>query len=144
MREMKDSGIEWIGEIPKDWRLTQARRLFNNKKEIVGDAVDQYERLALTLNGIIKRSKEDSEGLQPEKFEGYQILRKNNLVFKMIDLQNVNTVELAFHRILAQCLQRILFFLTIVMIIGFHIISLCPCIITKCLITQAEMVSEVR
>ena len=91
MREMKDSGVEWIGEIPKDWKLTQARRLFNNKKEIVGDAVDQYERLALTLNGVIKRSKEDSEGLQPEKFEGYQILRKNNLVFKMIDLENVNT-----------------------------------------------------
>lgn len=21
MREMKDSGIEWIGEIPKDWSL---------------------------------------------------------------------------------------------------------------------------
>lgn len=91
MREMKDSGIEWIGEIPKDWRLTQARRLFNNKKEIVGDEVDKYERLALTLNGVIKRSKEDSDGLQPEKFEGYQILRKNNLVFKMIDLENVNT-----------------------------------------------------
>lgn len=91
MREMKDSGIEWIGAIPKEWELTQARRLFNNKKEIVGDAVDQYERLALTLNGVIKRSKEDSEGLQPEKFEGYQILRKNNLVFKMIDLENVNT-----------------------------------------------------
>ena len=91
MREMKDSGIEWIGEIPKNWRLTQARRLFNNKKEIVGDDVDKYERLALTLNGVIKRSKEDSEGLQPEKFEGYQILRKNNLVFKMIDLENVNT-----------------------------------------------------
>ena len=91
MREMKDSGISWIGEIPKEWKLTQARRLFINKKEIVGDAVDQYERLALTLNGVIKRSKEDSEGLQPEKFEGYQILRKNNLVFKMIDLENVNT-----------------------------------------------------
>lgn len=68
MREMKDSGIEWIGAIPKDWKLTQARRLFNNKKEIVGDDVDKYERLALTLNGVIKRSKEDSEGLQPEKF----------------------------------------------------------------------------
>lgn len=47
--------------------------------------------MALTLNGVIKRSKEDSEGLQPEKFEEYQILRKNNLVFKMIDLENVNT-----------------------------------------------------
>lgn len=91
MREMKDSGVEWIGEIPKDWHITQTRRLFRNEKNIVGDAVDEYERLALTLKGVIKRSKNDSEGLQPEKFEGYQMLRQNELVFKMIDLENVNT-----------------------------------------------------
>lgn len=29
MREMKDSGIEWIGEIPKDWKIAQVRYLFN-------------------------------------------------------------------------------------------------------------------
>ena len=69
MREMKDSGVEWIGEMPESWTLTQVRRLFRNEKRIVGDAVDQYERLALTLKGVIKRSKNDSEGLQPEKFE---------------------------------------------------------------------------
>ena len=91
MRKMKDSGVEWIGEIPKDWHITQTRRLFRNEKNIVGDAADEYERLALTLKGVIKRSKNDSEGLQPEKFEGYQILRQNELVFKMIDLENVNT-----------------------------------------------------
>lgn len=91
MREMKYSGVSWIGIIPSSWRLSQTRRLFRNDKEIVGDMVDNYERLALTLNGVIKRSKEDSEGLQPEKFEGYQILRPNELVFKMIDLENVNT-----------------------------------------------------
>ncbi|MBD9292471.1 MAG: restriction endonuclease subunit S [Coprococcus eutactus] len=91
MREMRDSGVEWIGEIPKDWHITQTRRLFRNEKNIVGDAADEYERLALTLKGVIKRSKNDSEGLQPEKFEGYQILRQNELVFKMIDLENVNT-----------------------------------------------------
>ena len=28
MREMKDSGIEWIGEIPKEWKLSQVRYLF--------------------------------------------------------------------------------------------------------------------
>lgn len=28
MREMKDSGVEWIGEIPKDWKLAQVRYLF--------------------------------------------------------------------------------------------------------------------
>ena len=91
MREMKDSGVEWIGKIPKGWHITQTRRLFRNEKNIVGDAADEYERLALTLKGVIKRSKNDSEGLQPEKFEGYQILRQNELVFKMIDLENVNT-----------------------------------------------------
>lgn len=90
-REMKDSGIEWIGEIPECWNLVPTKRLFRNTKQIVGDSVNQYERLALTLNGVIKRSKDDSEGLQPEKFEGYQILHKNNLVFKLIDLENVNT-----------------------------------------------------
>ncbi len=91
MRKMKDSGVKWIGDIPESWSLTQTRRLFRYEKQIVGDAVDQYERLSLTLKGVIKRSKDDSEGLQPEKFEGYQILRENELVFKMIDLENVNT-----------------------------------------------------
>lgn len=28
MREMKDSGIEWIGEIPVNWKLAQVRYLF--------------------------------------------------------------------------------------------------------------------
>ena len=88
---MKDSGVEWIGAIPADWNLIPAKRVFSNEKRIVGAAVDNYERLALTMNGVIRRSKDDSEGLQPEKFEGYQILRKNELVFKLIDLENVKT-----------------------------------------------------
>lgn len=91
MREMKDSGIEWIGEIPDEWNFVQTKRFFKTTKKIVGTEVDKYDRLALTLNGVIKRSKDDSEGLQPEKFEGYQILRKNELVFKLIDLENVKT-----------------------------------------------------
>lgn len=91
MREMKDSGVEWIGEIPKGWEIVPIKRFFRNVKRVVGDKVDNYERLALTMNGVIKRSKEDSEGLQPEKFEGYQILQQNELVFKLIDLENIRT-----------------------------------------------------
>ncbi len=91
MREMKDSGVEWIGDIPAKWNLLPVKRFFRAEKRIVGDAVNEYERLALTMKGVIKRSKDDSEGLQPEKFEGYQILRENELVFKLIDLENVKT-----------------------------------------------------
>lgn len=29
MREMKDSGIEWIGKIPEEWTKDKAIRLFN-------------------------------------------------------------------------------------------------------------------
>lgn len=41
--------------------------------------------------GVIKRSKDDNEGLQPLDFFGYQILRSGDLVFKLIDLQNTST-----------------------------------------------------
>lgn len=91
MREMKDSGVEWIGKVPAAWDILPVKRFFRNVKRVAGSAVDEYERLSLTMNGVLKRSKEDSDGLQPEKFEGYQILQENELVFKLIDLENVKT-----------------------------------------------------
>ncbi|MDY5990732.1 MAG: restriction endonuclease subunit S, partial [Oscillospiraceae bacterium] len=91
MREMKDSGIEWIGEIPKEWEICSTKRFFRHTKTIVGKDFNSYDRLALTMNGVIKRNKDDSDGLQPEKFDTYQILRENEMVFKLIDLANVKT-----------------------------------------------------
>lgn len=88
---MKSSGVEWIGEIPEEWEVKPVKRYFSHIKRIVGDDVDKYERLSLTMQGVLKRSKDDAEGLQPEKFNGYQILKQNELVFKLIDLENVNT-----------------------------------------------------
>ena len=91
MRPMKDSGIAWIGKIPEGWRAIKFKYFYIHKKEIAGDRADDYERLALTLNGVIKRPKDDSEGLQPGQFDGYQILQEDDFVFKMIDLQNIST-----------------------------------------------------
>lgn len=88
---MKNSGVEWIGEIPVDWDILPTKRFFRNVKRVAGKDVDNFERLALTLNGVIKRSKTDNEGLQPEQFESYQILKENEMVFKLIDLENVKT-----------------------------------------------------
>ena len=89
--EMKDSGVQWIGDIPKEWSVGKVKHEFYATKTIVGDKVNDYERLALTLNGVIKRSKDAGDGLQPEKFDGYQILKEHELVFKLIDLVNVST-----------------------------------------------------
>ena len=35
MREMKDSGVEWIGEIPKDWSTIRLKYLLMNKKNSI-------------------------------------------------------------------------------------------------------------
>lgn len=88
---MKYSGVEWIGEIPDKWNLVRLKDICINKKEVAGEKSSEYERLALTLNGVIKRPKDDQEGLQPKEFDTYQILEENDFVFKMIDLQNIST-----------------------------------------------------
>lgn len=90
-RAMKYSGIEWIGEIPANWDFDKGKYHFTNNKYVVGIKSANYDRLALTMNGVIHRNKEDNEGLQPSDFNTYQLLKKNELVFKLIDLQNVST-----------------------------------------------------
>ncbi len=90
-KKMKESQVSWIGEVPFDWEIHKVKNHYYKQKEVVGKKVDEFERLALTLKGVIKRSKDDADGLQPSDFEGYQILRKDDLVFKMIDLQNIST-----------------------------------------------------
>ena len=91
MREMKSSGTPWIGEVPASWSLVRFKDKYQSVKEIAREKSGEFERLALTLNGVIKRPKDDSEGLQPKEFDTYQILRGNDFVFKMIDLQNIST-----------------------------------------------------
>ena len=91
MRAMKDSGVEWIGKIPEKWGVVRTKCLFSHYKKIVGESSGEYQRLALTLKGVIQRSKDDSVGLQPGEFNNYQVLNAGNLVFKLIDLENVST-----------------------------------------------------
>ena len=91
MRQMKNSGIEWVGDIPDNWNVNKTKYNFQYKKEIAGTKCKDYDRLALTMNNVVKRSKDDNSGLQPKEFETYQIIRQNELVFKLIDLQNVST-----------------------------------------------------
>lgn len=88
---LKDSKITWLGEIPESWSVDRTKFHYVNIKQVAGVKSEAYERLALTLNGVIKRPKDDADGLQPGDFNGYQVLKTGNLVFKLIDLQNVST-----------------------------------------------------
>lgn len=95
MRVYKPSGIEWLGEIPQHWEVVKGDFVFSNKKELNSNLQCQ-ERLALTLNGVIEKDINQNDGLNPMDFSTYQIFEKNDLVFKLIDLDNVNTSRVGY------------------------------------------------
>lgn len=51
MRKMKDSGIEWIGEIPEDWEVGRIGELYTERKEKVSDK--DFMPLSVTMKGIL-------------------------------------------------------------------------------------------
>ena len=51
MREMKDSGIAWIGTIPQDWQLSKIGNLYTQRNEKVSDK--DYQPLSVTMQGIL-------------------------------------------------------------------------------------------
>ena len=51
MRKMKDSGIEWIGEIPEGWEVGQIGQLYSECRTKVSDK--NYPPLSVTMKGIL-------------------------------------------------------------------------------------------
>ena len=51
MRVMKNSGIEWIGEIPNSWSTARISGLYTVRREKVSDK--DYPPLSVTMQGIV-------------------------------------------------------------------------------------------
>lgn len=50
-RKMKDSGIEWIGEIPEEWKTIKFNALYDLRNQKVSDR--DFPPLSVTKNGIV-------------------------------------------------------------------------------------------
>lgn len=85
-RAMKDSGVEWIGEIPEDWKFVRNKNVFTNNKELVGAKSEETQLLSLTTRGIREKDINSTFGKLPETFDTYQIVKKNDLVMCLFDL----------------------------------------------------------
>lgn len=51
MREMKDSGISWVGEIPKEWEIGRIGGLYELRNQKVSDK--DFIPLSVTMKGIL-------------------------------------------------------------------------------------------
>ena len=87
MREMKDSGVEWIGEIPESWATEQIGRRADQTK-CKNDGMIETNLLSLSYGKVKRRDINATEGLLPESFEGYNIIEENDIVLRFTDLQN--------------------------------------------------------
>ena len=82
---MKDSGISWVGEIPKEWSVWRNKYIFKITKDIVLPSKN-YQLLSLTTTGIKEKDENDNGGKVPENYDGYQIVKENDLVMCLFDL----------------------------------------------------------
>ena len=51
MREMKDSGVAWIGEIPANWEISTVNSLYTLRNQKVSDR--DYSPLSVTMKGVV-------------------------------------------------------------------------------------------
>jgi type I restriction enzyme S subunit len=85
MRKMKDSGIEWIGEIPEGWEVLAHKYIMHKEKSIC-EHYSGEDVISLTLNGVVKRDLENPSGKMPTTFDSYQFVNPNDLLLCLFDI----------------------------------------------------------
>ena len=83
--ELKDSGLEWIGEIPICWDIMPNKYLMKKLKRIQ-PVYNGEDIISLTINGVVKRDLENPSGKMPTSFDGYQVVYPNNLLMCLFDI----------------------------------------------------------
>ncbi len=87
MREMKDSGIEWIGEIPRDWELKPLKAVLQERKEN-NDPIKTDFILSLTMDkGVIPYSEKTGGGNKAkEDLSAYKLAYENDIVLNSMNI----------------------------------------------------------
>jgi len=85
--KMKDSKVEWIGEIPEHWNVKPFFSLLTELKR-KNSGLEETNILSLSYGRVIKKPENRNMGLVPASYETYQIVEPGEIVFRFTDLQN--------------------------------------------------------
>lgn len=81
--KMKDSGVDWIGEIPEHWNAVRIKYLLNEKKE--RSLTGNEEPLSMSQkHGLIPTKDMDIVPNMASSFVGAKVVNKGNLVFNKL------------------------------------------------------------
>ena len=87
MRQMKDSGIEWIGEIPENWNVERNKQLFYEVNDRCENG-DEHTLLSVSeYFGIAPKSEKISDGefeTRAETLDGYKLCEIDDIVMNIM------------------------------------------------------------
>ena len=81
---MKQSGIDWIGEIPDDWKIIRLKHIFQIKKDIAGK--EGFTVLSVTQTGIRPKDM-SSKGQFALDYSKYQLVNSGEFIMNHMDLK---------------------------------------------------------
>ncbi len=84
MREMKDGGVAWLGDIDSRFDIKAIGNLFTIKKDIIGREPDQV--LSITQRGIKIKDTTSNEGQNAASYAHYQIVNVGDFAMNHMDL----------------------------------------------------------
>ena len=83
--KMKPTNIPWLPEVPEHWRFLRNKTFLKMTDEKVGTRKD-ITLLSLTKQGVIIRDLSEGKGKFPKDFDTYLVVKPNNLVFCLFDI----------------------------------------------------------
>jgi type I restriction enzyme S subunit len=73
---------------PPSWSVGKLHRVLRSRKNLKNAGMQEDNLLSLSYGRIIRKDIDAAEGLLPESFETYQIVKPGNIVMRLTDLQN--------------------------------------------------------
>ena len=80
---MRDSGIEWMGEVPRHWEVRRAKYLFREIDE--RSQTGEEELLSVShMTGVTPRSEKNVYMFMAEDYTGSKLCSKDDLIFNIM------------------------------------------------------------
>ena len=82
---MKDSGIDWIGQVPQGWEIGRVKDAFKLRSEKNFRPIKEVQLLSLyTEFGVFPHGDREEKGNKAVSTEGYKIVYKKDIVVNII------------------------------------------------------------
>lgn len=82
---MKDSGIDWIGQVPEGWKIGRVKDAFKLRSEKNFRPIEEVQLLSLyTEFGVFPHGDREEKGNKAVSTEGYKIVYKKDIVVNII------------------------------------------------------------